>query len=217
MFRRRDVTGISVSCGILRKEDCDEIIKTCDKCDCLLSDLASRPRRYYSPGQWHTSEMEANHRAYSSRPHPPLSTFTFVGDVPSGGFAWSVTKGEARVDLRDGEMEFEVKGLTLAGGLITATPVQLPFVVIGSTRGVTKVNGTLVCDVTSGPPFPKAVTPDVPLSAKGDAKFSGTVSVPIGGTDPSDMAFLIRVAGVETGGPTGLIGKWIAHGAVRIP
>jgi len=150
-------------------------------------------------------------------PTPPLSTFTFVGDVPSGGFAWSVTKGEARVDLRDGEMEFEVKGLTLAGGLITATPVQLPFVVIGSTRGVTKVNGTLVCDVTSGPPFPKAVTPDVPLSAKGDAKFSGTVSVPIGCTDPSDMAFLIRVAGVETGGPTGLIGKWIAHGAVRIP
>ena len=150
--------------------------------------------------------------------HPGVfsSTATFVGDVPSGGFAWSVKDGEARVDLEDGEIEFEVKGLSLAGGPITSAPTPFTFVVIGTTRGVTKVIGTLVCMVGTGStPFPEVSTPPVPLSAKGNANFSGSVVIPAGCTDPNEMAFLIRIAEVETGIPTALVGRWIAHGAVR--
>ncbi len=92
----------------------------------------------------------------------------------------------------------------------------LAFVVIGTTRGITKVQGTLICNVTSGPPFPKASSPPVPLSVQGDAKFRGPVSIPVECTDLTDMAFLIQIAEVLEGIPPFLVGAWIAHGGVRI-
>jgi hypothetical protein len=70
---------------------------------------------------------------------------------------------------------------------------------IGSTGGIPQVKGTLVC---------QNVTIDtvlVPLSARGDAEFSGTVA-PIPTTcTSSNIVFLVRIEA----------GRWIANGAVR--
>lgn len=50
-------------------------------------------------------------------------------------------------------------------------------------------------------------TPLVDLSAQGDGRFSGSVTIPgTCETDPT-RAFLIRIAA----------GRWIANGAVRVP
>jgi hypothetical protein len=90
---------------------------------------------------------------------------------------------------------FEVRGLVLAGGNT-----------IGTTDGVTTVEGTLVCGLTG---TPTAIsTPPVTLSALGDAEFSGTFS---GSTAPctpsSGIAFLVTV-------PAN--GHWIANGSVLL-
>jgi hypothetical protein len=131
--------------------------------------------------------------------------------------------GGARVNLDNGQVQFEVKGLVLAAG----SALGIHGLQIGTTGGIPEVVGTLVCNVnglanggTVLAPTPSAVvdTPAVALSATGDAKFSGqfTTTIPDVCTsgDPNNVAFLIRIAG--TGGlpPAGFDDVWIASGAV---
>ena len=115
-----------------------------------------------------------------------------VGGIPGGGQPWSTLGGHASVDLSANHVEFEVRGLVLAGGNSIGTP-----------DGVVQVKGTLLCD-----PGGAALAIDtvlVTLNATGDAEFSGAVP-PIPSTcTPTNVAFLIRIAA----------GRWIANGAVR--
>jgi len=115
-----------------------------------------------------------------------------VGNIGGGGQPWSTLGGHASVDLSASRVEFEVRGLVLAGGNTIGTP-----------GAVNKVKGTLICD--AGVTNVTIDTELVPLSARGDAEFSGTVP-PIPTTcTPSNVAFLVRIEA----------GRWIANGAVR--
>jgi len=91
--------------------------------------------------------------------------------------------------LATGQVDFE--GLVLAGG-----------VAIGTPDSINQVKGTVVCVV--GATTVAIDTVLVPLSAKGNADFSGSGPIPSACT-ASNVAFLIRRD----------IGRWIAHGAVR--
>ena len=114
-----------------------------------------------------------------------------VGNIAGGGQPWSTTGGEAGVNLRSGELGFRVRGLVLAGGNTIGTP-----------GAINQVKGTLICD--AGATNVTVDTPLVPLSATGDASFSGNLSIPAT-CSPSNIAFLVRIAA----------GRWIANGAVR--
>ena len=114
-----------------------------------------------------------------------------VGNITGGGQPWSTTGGEARVNLRDGRIEFNVRGLVLAGGNSIGTP-----------DAITQVKGTLICN--AGTTNSTADTPLVDLSATGDASFSGAVVIPADCT-PTNIAFLVRIAA----------NRWIANGSVR--
>src|SRR5262249_35830094 len=115
-----------------------------------------------------------------------------VGNIGGGGQPWATLGGHASVDLSANRAEVEVRGLVLAGGNNTGIP-----------RGVVQVKGTLLCD--PGGANLAIDTLLVPLSATGDAEFSGAIP-PIPSTcTPSNVAFLIRIAA----------GRWIANGAVR--
>jgi hypothetical protein len=117
-----------------------------------------------------------------------------VGGIASGSSPWTTTGGFALVDLSTGAVTFSVEGLVINGGNAS-----------GTTGPVTNVVGALVCNASGGSPT-EVETPSVPLSAQGNASFSGTLaSAPSSCTTP---LFLIRVPG---GGP------WIATGAVRTP
>jgi hypothetical protein len=123
---------------------------------------------------------------------PPTPVQNVVGNIPPGGQPWSTLGGRAKVDLAAGRVEFEVEGLVLAGGNSIGTP-----------GAVNQVKGTLICG--AGTTNVTIDTVLVPLSAKGDAEFSGSVG-PIPSTcTSSNVAFLIRIAA----------GRWIANGAVR--
>jgi len=111
-----------------------------------------------------------------------------VGTIPGGGQPWSTTGGEAKVNLRNGHIEFNVRGLVLAGGASIGTP-----------DAITEVKGTLVCNASV-----TVDTPLVPLSDTGDAQFSGEVVIPPACTT-RNTAFLVRIPA----------GRWIANGAVR--
>ncbi len=111
-----------------------------------------------------------------------------VRGIPGGGQPWSTTGGEAAVDLGTGDIAFRVTGLVLAGGDA-----------IGTRANITEVRGTVVCGNSA-----RADTPLVPLSAQGDAEFSGNVAIPPG---CDNTVFLIRIPA----------GRWIANGSVRIP
>lgn len=116
-----------------------------------------------------------------------------VGNIGGGGQPWSTLGGQARVDLGSGNVEFEVRGLVLAGGNAIGTP-----------DGINQVKGTLVCD--AGQPDQVVVdTPLVTLSAQGDAEFDGNVGPISSVCTASNTAFLVRIAA----------GRWIANGAVR--
>jgi hypothetical protein len=119
-----------------------------------------------------------------------------VDGIAAGGQPWSALDGEARVDLASGEIEFEVRGLVLAGGNSIGTP-----------DGVKQVAGTIACAVGA-----TVSTPLVPLTAQGNASFSGKVAVPLGCAS-ADVAFLVTTP--PTGSPPAP--KWIANGAVRTP
>ncbi len=130
-----------------------------------------------------------------------------------GAAPWVTTEGKARVKLEAGKVKFDVEGLVLAVGS-SGTLTGLP---IGTPGPVTKVKGTLVCDLDGsagvGGNSTLVDTPAVDLSAQGDAQFNGNVgSLPAVCSSEPDIAFLIRIAV-----PTGFAGRWIAFGAVRIP
>ena len=57
-----------------------------------------------------------------------------VAGIGGGGQPWSTLGGEASVNLSTGRLEFEVRGLVLAGGNSIGTP-----------DAITQVKGTLVC------------------------------------------------------------------------
>jgi len=120
-----------------------------------------------------------------------------TGQVQGGGQPWSTLGGNASVDLRNGRVDFEVRGLVLAGGNTIGTP-----------GAITEVKGTLVCDTNGSAGGGNSVlvdTPLVPLDEEGDARFHGPVGpLPPACTSESDIAFLIRIGA----------GRWIANGAV---
>ena len=119
-----------------------------------------------------------------------------VANLHSGTFAWSARSGRASVDLLTGATSFEVEGLVFNGTTFSGTPGP-----------ISAVTGTLVCN---GGDKTQTVldTAAVPLSAHGDARFSGD----IGGVPAScgNPLFLIRIAT-----PAGAAGLWIATGAER--
>jgi hypothetical protein len=118
-----------------------------------------------------------------------------VGGITGGGQPWSTREGEALVELDNGFVVFEVRGLVLAGGNTIGTP-----------GAVNQVKGTLVCGPGSASPT-VIDTPLVPLDAQGNAEFSGSFSSSAAGCSAVDVAFLVRTAG----------GAWIGNGSVRVP
>jgi hypothetical protein len=116
-----------------------------------------------------------------------------VAGIPSGGAPWVTTAGTATVNLSTGAATFQVQGLVFNGTNASGTP-----------DGVNSVVGTLVCNVgTSAQATFNTAT--APLSAQGDAQFSGTLAnLPASCATP---LFLIRM------GPP-LAPAWIATGAV---
>ena len=115
-----------------------------------------------------------------------------VGNITGGGQPWSTTGGEAGVNLGNGDVGFRVRGLVLAGGNTIGTP-----------GAINEVKGTLVCD--AGGANAAVDTPLVPLSATGDARFSGNFVGPLpAACSGPNVAFLIRIGA----------GRWIANGAV---
>jgi hypothetical protein len=125
-----------------------------------------------------------------------------VGNAPNaitgGGQPWSTLDGDVVVNLNEGSVDFEVRGLVLAGGNSIGTP-----------DGVTNVVGTLLCGLKTGETTTVINTPSVPLSAQGDAEFDGSFSSSTAGCSATDVAFLIRNA-------AGTL-AWIGNGAVRVP
>lgn len=120
-----------------------------------------------------------------------------TGKVTGGGQPWFATSGNAQVNLATGDVQFQVRGLVLAGGNTIGTP-----------DGVTQVKGTLVCDTTGTATGNSTLvdTPLVPLSAQGNARFSGNVgALPSECSTQPNIAFLIRTGG----------GAWIGSGEVR--
>ena len=118
-----------------------------------------------------------------------------VGGITGGGQPWSAREGAVLVVLDSGFVEFEVRGLVLAGGNTIGTPGP-----------VNQVKGTLVCGPGSASPT-VIDTALVPLDAQGNAEFSGSFSSSTAGCSAMDVAFLVRTAG----------GAWIGNGSVRIP
>src|SRR6266404_2407715 len=117
-----------------------------------------------------------------------------VAGIPSGGAPWTTTGGTATANLSTGAVAFQVQGLVLNGTNASGTPGPVQNVV-----------GTLVCNAgtTAQTIFN---TPMVPLSAQGDAQFSGS----LGNLTAScaTPVFLIRAG-------TGAAARWIATGAVH--
>jgi hypothetical protein len=115
-----------------------------------------------------------------------------VGNIAGGGQPWSTLGGNASVDLSSGRVEFEVRGLVLAGGNAIGTP-----------GAINQVKGTIICN--AGTTNTTIDTPLVTLDARGNAEFSGNVG-PIAATcTPANVAFLVRIAA----------DRWIANGSVR--
>ena len=120
-----------------------------------------------------------------------------VGGINPGTTPWSTLGGRARVNLSTGHVSFDVEGLVLNGGNAT-----------GTRAGVTQVEGSLICDAGTDNQTIFTTLP-VPLSAQGNADFSGTFdNIPATCKNP---LFLIRI------GPDlpRANQRWIATGAVR--
>ncbi len=130
-----------------------------------------------------------------------------TGAVPGGFLPWTTTSGAAVVNLKTGFMRFSVRGLVFAGGSPTIT--------IGTPGPVTAVRGILVCDANGSAGGGNSVlvkTRSVPLSATGDAAFSGHVDIPAVCSTESDIAFLVAASAFN--GQEVPAGPWIANGAV---
>jgi hypothetical protein len=121
-----------------------------------------------------------------------------AGAATGGGSPWSALGGQVTVHLEDGKIDFDVRGLVLAGGNSVGTPGP-----------VVQVKGTLVCDTDGSASGGNSVlvdTPLVELGDQGDAQFHGTVgALPSACTSEPDIAFLIRVGS----------GRWIANATVQ--
>jgi len=128
-----------------------------------------------------------------------VQTFDLVGTGTgqvTGAAPWTAKKGNANVNLGNGKVKFNVKGVVLAVGSAAGMFFGLD---IGATAGVNLVKGTLVCDLDGSVSGNSTVndTPGVPLSAQGDAKYSGNFldPLPVECNEP-DCAFLIRIDGI---------------------
>jgi hypothetical protein len=119
-----------------------------------------------------------------------------IPGIIGGGQPWSTLGGHTYVDLSTGDVDFEVNGLVLAGGNG-----------IGTTGGVTPVQGTLVCAPGSTTQMVFNTT-QVPLSAQGYAEFHGSFGALPSICTTTNVAFLITIVSN---------GHWIANGAVRVP
>jgi hypothetical protein len=119
-----------------------------------------------------------------------------TGAVTGAPGPWSAQGGHVAVDLTQGKIQFDVRGLVFAAGNT-----------IGNTGPVAQVKGTLVCDTNGSASFGNSIlvdTPLVDLDGEGDAHFSGNVSMPVVCATEPDIAFLIRTAS----------GRWIGNGTV---
>jgi hypothetical protein len=137
---------------------------------------------------------------------PTLGDCTLGVDCIAGTPApWSVTSGNAKVDLDQGLVSFTVRGLVLAG--------DPSFTNLGTRGLVRKIKGTLVCNDTEPGSPELADTDAVRLTLRGNATFSGPVALPPSCiSEPDDIVFLIRIANSE---PSFLVDRWNAFGAVR--
>jgi len=121
---------------------------------------------------------------------------TGSGQVTGAPGPWSTHSGHVKVDLSRGRVDFDVEGLVFAAGNT-----------IGTTGTVNQVKGTLVCDTdgsASGGNSTIVDTPPVTLDEQGDARFTGTVTMPAVCSMEPDIAFLIRTT----------TGRWLANGTV---
>jgi hypothetical protein len=129
-----------------------------------------------------------------SCPVPP-ATPVGVGCINGAGPPWTALGGKAKVNLANGNLDFRVTGLVLAGGnSIGTVPATL-----------TTVKGTLICIVGTATTNVIIDTVFVPLSSTGDAQFSGSVGPIPTSCTASNIAFLIRISA----------NRWIANGSVR--
>jgi len=120
-----------------------------------------------------------------------------VGKIDSGTFPWTAQSGRATVNLSTGDASFDVEGLVINGTIFSGTPGP-----------VSAVTGTLVCNAGDQNLEAAFDTAAVPLSAQGDASFSGQLAgIPAACSNP---IFLIRI---DT--PAGAKGRWIATGVER--
>jgi hypothetical protein len=130
-----------------------------------------------------------------------------------GGAPWETTGGSVHVNLANGKVRFYVKGLILSVGSVPSLGVL--GVPIGTPGPVTRVKGTLVCDVDGTANGGNSIdfdTPATTLDTKGEAYFSGRFVKSLDSvcSSENDNAFLIRI--VE---PAAFANAWIAFGAVR--
>jgi hypothetical protein len=119
-----------------------------------------------------------------------------VADIHAGATPWTTSHGQATINLNNGATGFFVQGLVINGSKSS-----------GTTGPITSVVGTLVCNA-GGTDEQLVDTAPVPLSAIGNAGFSGSIG-PINAPCNNPL-FLIRIAQ-----PAGAAGRWIATGAVR--
>ncbi len=122
-----------------------------------------------------------------------------VAGISSGAGPWSVREGHAGMDLDNGQVNFEVRGLVLNGSNSSGTPGP-----------VNTVTGTVVCNPGASDQVVRD-TAEVKLTQQGDAHFRGEVSgIPARCSNP---IFLVRI------GPSfpaaAAVGKWLATGAIR--
>jgi hypothetical protein len=128
---------------------------------------------------------------------PATGSGNTVGTIIGGGEPWSTLGGHAYVDLSTGAVDFEVKGLVLAGGNSIGTPGT-----------VTAVTGTLVCNPSSATPT-IFTTSSTPLDGQGNASLQSSFGPLPTICSPSALAFLITT----TASPP----HWLANGAVQVP
>jgi hypothetical protein len=161
----------------------------------ILGAMNFVPAKAAVPSSFAESELEWRQIVGIIVPGSTVGSGT--GKVTGGGLPWHTSGGRAEVNLTTGNLRFSVDGLVLAAGNSIGTP-----------DGVTSVKGTLVCD-TTGVASPNSIlvdTPLVPLSAQGNARFSGSLgALPVACTSQPNIAFLIRTGG----------GAWLASGMVR--
>lgn len=152
-----------------------------------------------APGPPGVAETEVEWRQIVGIILPGNIVGSGTGKATGGGLPWHTSGGSAEVNLTTGAVRFDVAGLVLAAGNSIGTP-----------DGVTSVKGTLVCDTTgvlNSGNSTQVDTPLVTLSARGDARFRGSLgTLPVACTSQPSIAFLIRTAG----------GAWLASGMVRV-